>query len=111
MHHKTIELTCREKDRTGLQEFPIALEQARNAITGIHYMNDLNTANALRQFSENLPRYLGNKWTERVGKIRSNKGQAANFNNVCQFVSKQADFATDLVYSEEGISGPKDTID
>ena len=34
---------------TGLQEFSIALEQARNAITGMHYMNDLSKANVLRQ--------------------------------------------------------------
>ena len=48
-------------DGTGLQEFSIALEQARNAITGMHYMNDLSTANVLRQIGEKLLRYLGSK--------------------------------------------------
>ena len=75
-------------DETGLQEFSIALDQARNAITGMHSMNDLSTANVLRQWWKKLPRYLGSKWTEGVGRIRSNKGQAANFNNLCQFVSE-----------------------
>ena len=51
-------------DRTGLQEFSIAFEQARNAIISIHYINDLNTANVLRQLWEKLLRYLGSKWTE-----------------------------------------------
>ena len=51
------------------------------------------------------------KRTERVSKIRGNRGQADNFNNFCQFVSKQADLTTDPVYSEEGISRPKDIVD
>ena len=77
----------------------------------MHYINDLNTANVLRQLWEKLLSYLDSKWTEWVGKMRSNKGQAANSNNFCQFVSKEADFETDLVYSAEGISRPKDTVD
>ena len=48
---------------------------------------------------------------EGVGRIRSNKRQAANFNNLYQFVSEQADLVTDPVYSEEGISRPKDAVD
>ena len=31
------------------------------AITGMHYMNDLSTANVLRQIGEKLLRYLGSK--------------------------------------------------
>ena len=103
--------TVKPNNGTGLQEFYIALEQAGNAIIAMHYMNDLSIANVLRQLWEKLPRYLGSKWTERVGKIRSNKGQAANFNIFCQFESEQADLATDPVYSAEGISRPKDTVD
>ena len=91
-------------DGTGLQEFSIVLEQARNAMTGMQYMNDLNTANVMRQLWEKLPRYLRSKWTERVSRIRSVKGQTASFNDFCQFVSEQADLATDPIYSEESIS-------
>ena len=65
--------TVKPNNGTGLQWCSIALEQARNAITGMHYMNDLSTANVLRQLWEKLPRYLGSKWTEGVGRIRSNK--------------------------------------
>ena len=101
----------RPNDGTGLQEFSIALEQARNAMTGMQHMNDLNTANVLRQLWEKLPRYLRSKWTERVSKIRSTKQQIASFNDFSQFVSQQADLATDPVYSEEGISRPMDTVD
>ena len=85
-------------DGTGLKEFFIAPERARNVLTGMQYVNDLDTANFLRQMWE---RYLRSKWTERVSKNRSNKGQAANFNNLYQFVSEQADLATDAVYSEK----------
>ena len=44
----------RPNDGTGLQEFSIVLEQARNAMTGMQYMNDLNAANFLRQLWEKL---------------------------------------------------------
>ena len=98
-------------DGTGLQEFSIVLEQARNAMTGMQYMNDLNTANVMRQLWETLPRYLRSKWTERVSRIRSVKGQTTSFNNFCQFVSEQADLATDPIYSEEGISKAMDPFE
>ena len=77
----------RPNDGTALQEFSIALEQARNAMTGMQYMNDLNTANVLRQLWEKLPRYLCSKWTEKVSKIRSTKQHIASFNDFSQFVS------------------------
>ena len=73
-------------------------------MTGMQYMNDLNTANVMRQLWETLPRYLRSKWTERVSRIRSVKGQTASFNDFCQFVSEQADLATDPIYSEESSS-------
>ena len=98
-------------DGTGLQEFSIVLEQARNAMTGMQYMNDLNTANVMRQLWERLPRYLRSKWTERVSRIRSVKGQTASFNDFCQFVSEQADLATDPIHSEECISKPMDAVE
>ena len=46
-------------DGTGLQEFSIALEQAGNAIAGMHYINDLNTGNVVRQLLVKLQRHLG----------------------------------------------------
>ena len=101
----------RPNDGTGLQEFSIALEQARNAMTGMQYMNDLNAANVLRQLWEKLPGDLRSKWTERVSKIRSTSQQVASFNDFSQFVSQQADLATDPVYSEESISRSVDTVD
>jgi len=85
-------------DGTGLQEFSIALQQARNVMIGMQYMNHLNTANVLCQIWDKLPRYLRSKWTEKVSKIRNIKGQIASFNIFCQFMSEQADLATDPVY-------------
>ncbi|XP_015763909.1 PREDICTED: uncharacterized protein LOC107342913 [Acropora digitifera] len=99
---------------TGLQEFSTALEEARNAMTGMQYMNDLNTANVLhqlREIREKLPRYLRGKWTERVSKIMNTSQQVASFNDFSEFVSQQADLATDPVYSEESISRSVDTVD
>ena len=80
-------------------------------MTGMQYMNDLNTANVMRQLWEKLPRYLRTKWIERVSRIRSVKGQTASFNDFCHFVSEQADLATDPIYSEECISKSMDTFD
>ena len=53
--------TVKPNNGRGLQGCSIALEQAKNAITGMHYMNDLSTANVLRQIGEKLLRYLGSK--------------------------------------------------
>ena len=39
-------------DGTGLQEFSIALEQAGNAIAGMHYINDLNTGKVISKAAE-----------------------------------------------------------
>ena len=101
----------RPNDGTALQEFSIALEQPRNAMSGMQYMNDLNTANVLCQLGEKLPWYLPDKWTEKVSKIRSTKQQIASFNHFSPFVSQQADLATDPVYSEEGNSRAMNTVD
>jgi len=76
----------RPNDGTGLQEFSIGLEQARNAMSGMQYMNDLNTASVLRQLWEK-PRYLRSKWTEKVSKIKNTKQQIASFDDFSQFVS------------------------
>ena len=80
-------------------------------MTGMQYMNDLNTTNVLHQLWEKLLRYLRSKWTEKVSKMRSNTQQTATFNDFSQFVSQPADLATDPVYSEEGISRTMDTVD
>ena len=91
--------SVKPNDGTGLQEFSIVLEQARNAMSSMAYMNDLNTSNVLR---------LRSKWTERVSKIRNASEGMASFNDFCQFVSEQADLATDPIYSEETVARSKD---
>ena len=48
---------------------------------------------------------------ERVNKIRNTNQQVPSFNDFSQFVSQQADFATNPVYSEESISRSVDTVD
>ena len=101
--------SVKPNDGSGLQEFSIVLEQARNAMVGMAYMNDLNTANVLRRLWEKLPRYLRSKWTERVSKIRNAKERMADFSDFCQFVSEQADLATDPIYPEEMVSRSRDT--
>ena len=80
-------------------------------MTGMQYMNDLNAATVLRQLWEKLPRYFHSKWKKRVSKIRITNQQLASFNDFSQFVSKQADLATDPVYSEESISRSVNTGD
>ena len=99
--------SVKPNDGTGLQEFSIVVEQARNAMSSMAHMNDLNTANVLRQLWEKLPRHLRSKWTERVSKIRNASEWMASFNDFCQFVSEQADLATDPIYSEETVARSK----
>ena len=93
--------SVKAKDGQHLQEFAIALEQAKNATTGLPYMDDLNTAQVLRQLWEKLPLYLRSKWTERASKIRSAQSRNATFSEFTRFVTEQAEFASDPVFSEE----------
>ena len=65
----------------------------------------------MRQLWETLPRYLRIKWTERLSRIRSVKGQTASFNDFCQFVSEQANLARNPIYSEESISKPMNAVE
>ena len=51
-------------------------------------MDDLNTAQVLRQLWEKLPRHLRSKWTERNKKTKSAKGRIADFDEFSQFVSE-----------------------
>ena len=69
-------------------------------------MDDLNTAHVLRQLWEKLPRHLRSKLTERNNKTKSAKGKIADFEEFSQFVRKQAELATDPVFSEENVSKP-----
>ena len=93
--------SVKAKDGQRLQEFAIALEQAKNATTGLPYMNDLNATQVLRQLWEKLPPYLRRKWTERVSKIRREKSRNVTFSEFSKFVTEQAELATDPVSSEE----------
>jgi predicted Zn-dependent protease len=71
-----------------LQEFAIALGQAKTAMTEMSYMGDLNTARVTRQLWEKLPRHLRNKWCERANAIRSAEGRMADFEEFVHFVTK-----------------------
>ena len=96
----------RTNDGSALQNFSIALDQAKSAIKGMSHMDDLNTAHVLRQLWEKLPRHLRSKWTERNNKTKSAKGRIADFEEFSQFVREQAELATDPVFSEENVSKP-----
>ena len=94
-------------DGSALQNFSIALDQAKSAMKGMSHMEDLNTAHVLRQLWEKLPRHLRSKWTERNNKTKSIKGRIADFEEFSQFVREQAELATDPVFSEESVSKPQ----
>ena len=85
----------RPNDGLALQDFSIALDQAKSAMKGMSHMDDLNTAHVLRQLWEKLPKYLRTKWTERNNRTKSAKGRIADFEEFSQFVREQADLATD----------------
>ena len=96
----------RANDGSALQNFSIALDQAKSAMKGMSHMDDLNTAHVLRQLWEKLPRHLRSKWTERNNKTKSAKGRIADFEEFSHFVREQAELATDPVFSEENVSKP-----
>ena len=96
----------RPNDGLALQDFSIALDQAKSAMKGMSHMDDLNTAHVLRQLWEKLPKYLRTKWTERNNRTKSAKGRIADFEEFSQFVREQADLATDPVFSEQCVSKP-----
>ena len=96
----------RANDGSALQNFYIALDQAKSAMKGMSHMDDLNTAHVLRQLWEKLPRHLRSKWTERNNKTKIEKGRIADFEEFSQFVRKQAELATDPVFSEENVTKP-----
>ena len=96
----------RANDGSALQNFSIALDQAKSAMKGMSHMDDLNTAHVLRQLWEKLPRHLRSKWTERNNKTKSAKGRIADFEEFSQFVREQAELATDPVFSEENVCKP-----
>ena len=96
----------RPNDGLALQDFSIALDQAKCAMKGMSHMDDLNTAHVLRQLWEKLPKYLRTKWTERNNRTKSAKGRIADFEEFSQFVREQADLATDPVFSEQCASKP-----
>ena len=96
----------RANDGSALQNFSIALDQAKSAMKGLSHMDDLNTAHVLRQLWEKLPRHLRSKWTERNNKTKSAKGRIADFEEFSQFVREQAELATDPVFFEENVSKP-----
>ena len=86
--------SMKARDGQRLQGFAIycigSLEQAKNATTGLPYMDDLNTAQVLRQLWEKLPLYL-----------RSTQSRNATFSEFSKFITEQAELATDPVFSEE----------
>ena len=55
------------------------LERARTAMTGMEYIDDLNTAQVLRLLWE---------WCERASSIRSTKDKMADFEDFVQFVTR-----------------------
>lgn len=93
--------SIRANDGSGLQNYSIALNQAKSATEGMSHMDDLNTAHVLRQLWEKLTRRLRSKWTERNNKTKVTNGRIADFEEFSQFVREQAELATDPVFSEE----------
>jgi predicted Zn-dependent protease len=98
--------SIKPNDGAKLQEFAIMLQQAKTAMTGMDYMGDLNTAHVMRQLWEKLPHHLRSKWCERANSIKVTSKQMASFKDLVEFVTRQAELATDPIYSEELV--PKD---
>ena len=87
----------RANDGSALQNFSIALDQAKSAMKGMSHMDDLNTAHVLRQLWEKLPRHLQSKWTERNNRTKSAKGRIADKPSLPQILYSQKKMLANLI--------------
>jgi len=87
----------RANNGSALQNFSIALDQAKSAMKGMFHMDDLKTTHVhvVRQ----------KQWTERNNKTKSTKGRIAGFEEFSQLVREQAKQAmvVQKVFQGEGV--------
>ena len=90
-------------DSHGLQEFSDLLARCEGAMKSIKYMDELNSAKTLQEVGAKLPSYIGAKWCRRARDIHKREESAVLFLDLVNFVKKEAELATDPIFSPESL--------
>ena len=84
-------------DQRGLLTFADQLRDRQNVLESIGYMDEINSADNLRNVIERLPFHLKVKWLEVADRLREN-GLRPRIHHISQFVSKRARAVNDPVF-------------
>ena len=91
----------KDTDGVGLQRLSDFLLQSEEAMKTIKYMEGLNSEDLLKRISSKMPIYSGVRWCRHANDILKTEARIASFHDLAEFVKKEADFATDLVFSPQ----------
>lgn len=95
----------RASDREGLLNFADKLKDCELTLRSIGYLDDLNSADNLKQIAERFPIHLKARWLELARVIR-NGGGRPNLGQMSEFITERAMAANDPVFG--GIMDSKD---
>ena len=84
-------------DQCGLLTFADQLRDCQNVLESIGYMDEINSADNLRNVIERLPFHLKVKWLEVADCFREN-GPRKRIHHISEFVSKRARAVNDPVF-------------
>ncbi|XP_068704520.1 uncharacterized protein [Montipora foliosa] len=84
-------------DQRGLLTFADQLRDCQNVLESIEYMDEINSADNLRNVIERLPFHLKVKWLEVVDRLRDN-GLCPRIHHISEFVSKRTRAVNDPVF-------------
>ena len=90
-----------EGQSSDLQAFSDFLGQCEEAMKSMKFLSDLDSMEVLKQVSSKLPSYSGVKWCRHAFELKKNHGRAVTFHDLVNFVEKEADLATDPVFSPD----------
>ena len=91
----------KDTDGVGLQRLSDFLLQSEEAMKTIKYMEGLNSEDLLKRISSKMPIYSGVRWCRHANDILKTEARIASFHDLAEFVKKEADFATDPVFSPQ----------
>ena len=84
-------------DQRGLQTFADQLKDCQNVLESIGYLDEVNSADNLRNIIDRLPFHLKAKWLEVADSIQES-GQRPRINNISKFVSDKAQAANNPIF-------------
>ena len=87
----------KSNDQKGLQTFADQLMDCQNVLESIGYLDEINSADNLRNIIDRLPFHLKAKWLEVADRIQES-GQRPRIHHISKFVSERARAANNPVF-------------